>query len=383
MTLLRFDTGEGSIPAPACKTGLRPLAMAALVVAAAQPSAAQSPGSCPPGTESCSIVNNQLGDTSTPSNAENTTTISSQSGVSSASNSSASDSNITGTVKQSPSLEATNSPTGSVESSITGGNTSASSGANTGSLTNANSTGPVTSTIGDLATGPSTATVGNTTTGPSSAAVGNTTTGPSTATIGNTSTGSNTNSMAGGSQSASTGASNSSTVVDASSHDSSRYVFVPPVVPPTPPSTVTVGNIVKETFACGPLQRVVREPVTGTYFGLIGRGRVAQGTTERLEPYLDASGRQVEYRKVMLEDGFGYRLFGHQVTQYTTVVGVSAARHIAIGGGGGNGAWGQGGGGASSAMQQMVTTIQLRECEIGSFVPPPRTVYVEPRAIRQ
>jgi hypothetical protein len=83
-----------------------------------------------------------------------------------------------------------------------------------------------------------------------------------------------------------------------------------------------------------------------------------------------------------MEDGFGFRLFGHQVTQYTAIIGVAAARNLAIGGGGG-GDWGQGGVGASSSMQQIVTTIQIRECEIGSYVPPPRTVYVEPKAIRQ
>ncbi|WP_448581343.1 hypothetical protein [Thermaurantiacus sp.] len=144
-----------------------------------------------------------------------------------------------------------------------------------------------------------------------------------------------------------------------------------------------MGNIIKETGNCGPLQRVVREPIVGMFFGLIGHRKMPQGHTERLEPYVDERGMRVEYRKVMMEDGIGYRLFGHQVTQYTTIVGVAGARNIALGGGGSGGGWGQAGGGASSSMQQMVTTIQLRECEIGSYVPPPRTVYVEPKPIQR
>lgn len=120
-----------------------------------------------------------------------------------------------------------------------------------------------------------------------------------------------------------------------------------------------------------------------TFFGLIGNSKVRQGYTERLVPYVDERGVQQDYRRVPLEDGTGYRLFGHQVTQFTTIIGVNGARNFAIGGGGGGGGWGQAGGGSSSAMQQMVTTIQLRECEIGSFVTQPKIVYVEPRRIRQ
>ena len=178
--------------------------------------------------------------------------------------------------------------------------------------------------------------------------------------------------------------------MDASNHSVSneRVLFIPPVVPPTPPSTLAVGNIVKDTGSCGPLQRVVREPIQGTFFGLVRNTRVSQGYTERLEPYLDEHGVQQDYRRAPLEGGGGYRLYGHQVTQYTSVVGVSGSRNIALGGGGGSGAWGQGGTGVSGSMQEMVTTIQIRECEIGTFMypsPPPKpvTVYVEPKHIRQ
>ncbi|MEO6093288.1 MAG: hypothetical protein ABIT04_00880 [Novosphingobium sp.] len=179
---------------------------------------------------------------------------------------------------------------------------------------------------------------------------------------------------------------NSSTNVDASTNSRYRAIFIPPVVPGTPPSTVGVGNIVKETGACGPLQRVVREPVQGTFFGLFKNSRVGLGYNEYLAPYIDEQGVRQDYRRVPLEDGSGYRLFGHQVTQMTTVLGVAGARNIALGGGGGGGAWGQGGMGASSSMQELVTSLQLRDCEIGTYVaapPPPPPFYDEPRHIRQ
>jgi len=167
------------------------------------------------------------------------------------------------------------------------------------------------------------------------------------------------------------------------SNQNNRLIFIPPVVPPTPPSTIGVGNIVKETSACGPLQQVVREPVRGTFFGLFANSSVPQGFNDRLTPYIDARGEQVDYRKVPMADG-GYRMYGHQVIQYTTVIGVGSGRNLAIGGGGGGGGWAQGGGGTTGSMQQMVTSIQLRECEVGSYVPPPREiVYVESKRIRQ
>ncbi len=291
-----------------------------------------------------------------------------------------------------------NSYSGSKSSATTGASTSSSGGNTLGGAeveTGPISTGASKSTVGNTSTGASNSTVGNTSTGPSTSTVGNlsnaskstvgnTTTGPSTATVGNTSTGNNTNT---------TGASNSSTSIDASDRSSysTRLIYIPAIVPPTPPTSLGVGNIVKDTGSCGPLQRVVREPVEGTFYGFFNKTRVPQGFYERLVPFVDEHGAQQDYRQVPIAGG-GYRLFGHQVTQYTTVVGVSGARNFAIGGGGASGAWGQAGAGSSTSMQQIVTTIQLRECEIGSFVPPvvpvaqpvlpPRVIYETPKAIR-
>lgn len=175
---------------------------------------------------------------------------------------------------------------------------------------------------------------------------------------------------------------NSRTNVDASDRSSyrSRAIFIPPVVPGTPPSQLAVGNIISETSACGPLQHIVRQPVTGTFIGLFSNASIAQGWSDDLEPYRDASGMVVDYRRDLLPNG-DVHLFGHQVTMFTTVIGVASNRNIALGGGSGGGSWGQGGMGSSSSNQRMVTTIQLRDCEIGTM----RTVYVEvpPKSIRR
>lgn len=187
---------------------------------------------------------------------------------------------------------------------------------------------------------------------------------------------------AGASSDAAASGGNSRTTIDAS--DNSRYrsrtVFIPPVVPGTPPSQVAVGDIIRETSACGPLQHIVRQPVRGTFIGLFRNASVDQGWSDDLEPFRDDAGIRVDYRQDRLPNG-DVRMFGHQVIMFTTVVGVASNRNIALGGGSGGGSWGQGGMGSSSSNQRMVTTIQLRECEIGTM----HTVYVEvpPKPIRR
>ena len=360
---------------------------------------------CPPTATSCSVNTQTLGDTSNPSSASGTTSNSSLSGTSAASN--VSGLTISPDIRTDTQQNSTNTTTGTITGgnvtggNVTGGNvtggsttSSAQGGTSTGNTTSANNqssatSGPSNAAIGNTTTGPSSATVGNTSVGPSTTSVGNTTTGPSNAAVGNTSA--TTGNLSGGTNTTSnvnsTGGSSSATNIDASnrsvSNNNERWTFIPPVVPPTPPSSLAVGNVVSETSACGPLQRVVREPIEGRFFGLVTNSHVQQGFNERLEPYFDEHGVRQDYRRVPLEDGSGYRLFGHQVTQHTTIVGISGTRNLALGGGGGGGGWGQAGAGSSSAMQQMVTSIQLRECEIGSYVTRPPVVYVEPAHIRQ
>jgi hypothetical protein len=127
------------------------------------------------------------------------------------------------------------------------------------------------------------------------------------------------------------------------------------------------------------LQRIVRTPVEGTFIGLFSKSRIQQGWTEDLAPYIGFDGREQIYNEVPLRDGSGVRVYGHQTIMFTTVVGLASNRNFALGGGGGStgGNWGQGGMGSSSSNQRMVTTIQLRTCEIGTFQFPVREVRVE------
>lgn len=161
----------------------------------------------------------------------------------------------------------------------------------------------------------------------------------------------------------------------------SKTLFIPPVVPPTPPSQVAIGDIVKETMACGPLQAVVKTPIVGSSRGLITKSKVDQGFTYDVAPYTDKDGNIVDYRQVPLPDGSGYRLFGHQVVMFTTVIGVSGGGNLALGGGGGNQSWAQGGFGSSSSNTRLVTNIQLVQCEVGTvkFVPVEREIPVAPK----
>lgn len=173
--------------------------------------------------------------------------------------------------------------------------------------------------------------------------------------------------------------------VDASDRSVTNYtsktLFIPPVVPPTPPSQVAIGNIIKETLACGPLQMVVKTPVIGVSRGLLTKSKVDQGVTYDLAAYTDAQGNIVDYRKVDFPDGSGYKLFGSQVVIFSTIIGVSSGGNFAIGGGGGNQSWGQAGGGTSSSMTRLVTNIQITQCEVGSFkyVPVEREIPVAPK----
>ena len=238
-----------------------------------------------------------------------------------------------------------------VKTNITGGNTT--------------STGGTTTSTG----GTNTATGGTYTTGALSAqggSIGNTdnassaTTGASTSSIGNTTTGGD--SLAGGTQTAQTGATN----VDAADRSTTDYRSVALVLPSvgvTAPSTVAVGNIIKETMACGVLQSVQRDPVKGTYMGLFKRSQTDLGTDDSLVPFTNETGEEVYYKRVLGSDG-KYRLMGHQPIIYTTVLSVSGARNMSLGGGGSQQEWGQAGVGASSAMNRLVSKIQLRSCEM-------------------
>ena len=166
--------------------------------------------------------------------------------------------------------------------------------------------------------------------------------------------------------SAETGSNTSVTNVDAADRSTTNYRSVALVLPSvgvTAPSTVAVGNIIKETMACGVLQSVQRDTVKGTYLGLFKRSQIDLGTDDSLVPFTNETGEEVYYKRVLGSDG-KYRLMGHQPIIYTTVLSVSGARNMSLGGGGSQQEWGQAGVGASSAMNRLVSKIQLRSCEM-------------------
>lgn len=276
-------------------------------------------------------------------------------------------------------------------------------GATVGNTDNASSatTGASTSSIGNTSTGGNRLTGGTQTakTGASTSSTGavtvnpNNTNGQSLAdnstrntasqatggSVGNTSAASN-QSLNGGAttvtptqiastsakNSAETGSNTSVTNVDAADRSTTNYRSVALVLPSvgvTDPSTVAVGNIIKETMACGVLQSVQRDTVKGTYLGLFKRSQIDLGTDDSLVPFTNETGEEVYYKRVLGSDG-KYRLMGHQPIIYTTVLSVSGARNLSLGGGGSQQEWGQAGVGASSAMNRLVSKIQLRSCEM-------------------
>ena len=276
-------------------------------------------------------------------------------------------------------------------------------GATVGNTDNASSatTGASTSSIGNTSTGGNSLTGGTQTaqTGASTSSTGavtvnpNNTNGQSLAdnstrntasqatggSVGNTSAASN-QSLNGGAttvtptqiastsakNSAETGSNTSVTNVDAADRSTTNYRSVAlelPSVGVTAPSTVAVGNIIKETMACGVLQSVQRDTVKGTYLGLFKRSQIDLGTDDSLVPFTNETGEEVYYKRVLGSDG-KYRLMGHQPIIYTTVLSVSGARNLSLGGGGSQQEWGQAGVGASSAMNRLVSKIQLRSCEM-------------------
>ena len=366
---------------------------------------------CPTGDTGSCTNQNQMRDNISSVTGDTTAPVSSsQQGVASASNASGNSINPNIHVDPQVSQNSTNATTGTINGTNTNGNDHAS--ATGGSAIGNDSKNDNRSSIGDTSTGASTATNGNNSNGANtngsnsngantntSLTGGNTMTGgANTATntanggaggLGGTGgqggTGGSSTSSSGGntmsngsnsggnalgqsSKTSNDGSGNSSTHVDASDRSvyNNKTIFIPSVVPATPPSHLAVGNIVKETSACGPLQAISKREIKGTFHGIFSTSEVLQGFHQELVPYIDVNGVEQQYKNVPLPTGDGYRVFGHQVTQYTTVVGVSGARNIAIGGGGSSGSWGQGGMGTSSANQQLVTTLQLRLCEIGT-----------------
>lgn len=191
--------------------------------------------------------------------------------------------------------------------------------------------------------------------------------------VGNTSSnGQGQSSTTKSSQDASTrSGSDVATNVDASDRSSTKVegdktFFFPAVTPPTPASFVATGNIIKETLACGPRQRVIKTPIDGTYFGFFKTKKIEQGTTDELASEVDSDGQIVTYKYAVLPNG-DVRVLGTQPVIISTVVGISGARSFGMGGNGNSGASGQIAGGASASMNQLVTRIIVSDCDVGSL----------------
>ncbi|MEX3556275.1 MAG: hypothetical protein VB131_06855 [Burkholderia gladioli] len=248
------------------------------------------------------------------------------------------------------------------------GNTSSNSGGNT--LSNGNNGNGNGSNNTTTAAGGAGGTGGSASQGQSSANKNANSQGQSSSLRGgNQSQAANSGSKSGAQNGQNIGTGNTS--VQANTTSSYKAIYIPPVVPPTPASQLAVGNIVKETLACGPIVRKRSMPVKGTYFGLFLNSQIEQGHDDLIEPLLDKNGNET-YRDVPISDerGTGFHRYGSQVVMFTAIVGLAGARNIAIGGGGSEGAWGQGGGGSSGSIQQMVTTVQIVPCDMGTYITP-------------
>lgn len=143
-----------------------------------------------------------------------------------------------------------------------------------------------------------------------------------------------------------------------------------PGVPPAIAPTMVGGAVSTTAMHCGPAQRIEAQPIYGTQFGLFKDTQVLLGATEITKPYLDEDGQEAIYIP------YNGRWFGHEVLYSTAVLGVTGATSVGFGGFGSNGG-GNAAGGISGGMQRMVTTIQLRLCQIPPAIPSVRIVRAE------
>lgn len=165
------------------------------------------------------------------------------------------------------------------------------------------------------------------------------------------------------------GAGNTTTVGGSSSSYNARALVIPAIIPGTPMTIVPSANITSVSDDCGPLQQIIRTPVTSTFNGIIWDSTRDAGWTEDLAEYWHINGQPVPpgtpFAQPMVYRMIDGQPYGHKVLYSTSVNTQGGARHIALGGGGGsNQGWAQGGAGASGADQRQFTTIQLRLCAL-------------------
>jgi hypothetical protein len=143
-----------------------------------------------------------------------------------------------------------------------------------------------------------------------------------------------------------------------------------PVIHGQAAAPLAAANMIVTPMACGPRVRVVRRPVMGKRFGVLGgQSDVEQGEDDDIEP---ADQPFVE---------IGGKLFGHQVTQYAAILGTSSSGSFSLGGYGSSGNGAQGGAAQSGQLQQISSRFYVRDCLMA--VAEPTVKLVEAKPIRE
>lgn len=147
-----------------------------------------------------------------------------------------------------------------------------------------------------------------------------------------------------------------------------KRVTVEPMFNPTPASVSSSAQTETRTLACGPLARIVKDPVSGVIAGFFTNTEIPLGYDMKAEPFVDANGQAVMYEEAIFEEEGDkiVRRFGHQLTITSAVPNVAGAKTLQIGFAGSSSA-GNAGGGASSSVQRIVQAINVQRCEVTGY----------------
>ncbi|WP_407306976.1 hypothetical protein [Acinetobacter sp.] len=142
------------------------------------------------------------------------------------------------------------------------------------------------------------------------------------------------------------------TNVDAADRSSTNYratAWAPVILGQAAPA-LAAGNVIIYPGQCGPRHELRKIDVTTTHHGVIWDSEKKQG---------------FDYSIVPAEHPFierGEYLMGHQVIEYTAIIGTSSGGSFSLGGFGSGGQAAQGGAASNGQVQQIVQRVSLREC---------------------
>jgi hypothetical protein len=136
-------------------------------------------------------------------------------------------------------------------------------------------------------------------------------------------------------------------------------LVIPTHVTSVAPSFTPSSSVSMSGSGCGPLQTVVKTPVTGVFLGLLSNDNVALGTDEELAPYIENGAVKYFHE---LKNGTKTMLIGHSPMLSAAVLTTSGARQFSLGGNAVSGAGGSAAAGQSSGMQQQTMKIKLASC---------------------